>query len=109
MVVGNGAKSLCRVRREWGEQLFPVNGGSGACTQCQSPRDQNRNKKWNACAWDKHVRTSAALEEATEGQAFLHDMLRDPVELSMRIGQDCGGNGPYDDGAYAALRDFNIH
>lgn len=109
MISGNGAKSLCRVRRERGEQLFPVNGGSGARAERQSTGNQSCHKKWNARAWDKNVRTSAALEEITEGSALLHDLLCDPVELPLRIGQDCGGNGPYDDGAYTTLRDYNIH
>jgi hypothetical protein len=100
---------LCRIGRERREQLLPINGGSGASYQCESARSEKRVEKWNARAWYKCVRTHAAVEAAAEGSAFLHDMLCDSLELQMRIGQNCRRDGPYNDGAYAALRDFNIH
>lgn len=97
------------VGRGWGGELLPVYGSSRGSTASAYKSAQRGNRKWHSGEWHKNARKSCAVEEATEGQEVLYNMLCGPVELPLRIGQDSGRNESHDDGTYTSLCAFNIH
>lgn len=107
--VTNGPQNRRRVGRTRGSELLPFDGGSCACAPCVAEgfeRSAQHRTIYKRYASESALRS---MEETEQGSQVLHDMLFDPLDLSLRSGHAGGRNGAYPYGAFTPLCYFNIH